>query len=225
MNNNLFEDKFKTFFDDVTDMSTTDKKTPSLVSLQNMYYSCNQKLSDFEQEYHDNYLDLYSVIEKNDIDMIKSKLSELQSFIKKNEIDINQCYKNIQDKQLIFMRSNNEDNHNLNNGIIKIIQEDTNDKYKKYQNELIVLKDYQNKLKKSIQEYNTVETNLNDGILERTYILFYIWFVITILIVSFTIINILDLKFGIVNNILLIITLLVSIYFIYINLNSILLKF
>ena len=225
MNNNLFEDKFKTFFDDVTNMSTKDKKTPSLVSLQNMYYSCNQKLNDFEQEYHDNYLDLYSVIEKNDVDMIKSKLSDLQSFIKKNEIDINQCYKNIQDKQLILMKSNDEENNSLNKGTIKIIQKDTNDKYIKYQNELIVLKDYQNKLKKSIEEYNTIETNLNDGLLERTYTLFYIWFVITILIVSFAIINILNLKFGIVNNLLLIITLLVSIYFIYINLNSILLKF
>lgn len=225
MNNNLFEDKFKTFFDDVTNMSTKDKKTPSLVSLQNMYYSCNQKLNDFEQEYHDNYLDLYSVIEKNDVDMIKSKLSDLQSFIKKNEIDINQCYKNIQDKQLILMKSNNEENNSLNKGTIKIIQKDTNDKYIKYQNELIVLKDYQNKLKKSIEEYNTIETNLNDGLLERTYTLFYIWFVITILIVSFAIINILNLKFGIVNNLLLIITLLVSIYFIYINLNSILIKF
>ena len=56
--NNLFEDKFDVFFKEVPDLTTNDNKNPTLVELQNLYYTCNQKLNNFEQEYHDRFLDL-----------------------------------------------------------------------------------------------------------------------------------------------------------------------
>ena len=219
--NNLFEDKFDVFFKEVPDLTTNDNKNPTLVELQNLYYTCNQKLNNFEQEYHDRFLDLYKVIKKQDQELIKTKLNELQAFIRTNEFSINQCYKNIQKKQLSIMGSDNE-NKRFNKSTINIIQTDTNEKYKNYQKELKLLKKYQDLLKKNIEEYNTLETNLNDGILQQTYTLFYIWFIIASIFVFFAIINILNVNFGVLNNVLLIFTVLVVLYFIYSNISTIL---
>ena len=220
--NNLFENKFDVFFKEVPDLTTNDAKNPTLVDLQNLYYTCNQKLNDFEQEYHDRFLDLYKVIRKQDQDLIKTKLNELQSFIKTNEFSINQCYKNIQKKQLAILGSTDDENKRFNKSTINTIQIDTNEKYINYQKQLKILKKYQDLLKKNIEEYNTIETNLNDGILEQTYALFYIWFIIATILVFFAVINILNVNFGILNNILLLFTVLVSLYFIYSNISIIL---
>ena len=221
--NNLFENKFDVFFKEVPDLTTNDGKNPTLVDLQNLYYTCNQKLNDFEQEYHDRFLDLYKVIRKQDQDLIKTKLNELQSFIKTNEFSINQCYKNIQKKQLAILGSTDDENKRFNKSTINTIQIDTNEKYINYQKQLKILKKYQDLLKKNIEEYNTIETNLNDGILEQTYALnFFIWFIIATILVFFAVINILNVNFGILNNILLLFTVLVSLYFIYSNISIIL---
>ena len=67
--------------------------------------------------------------------------------------------------------------------MIKNIQDETNEKYKQYQQDIIVLNRHQNELRKTINQYNSLETSLNDGLLTQTYTLFYIWFIILVIVV------------------------------------------
>ena len=95
-------------------------------------------------------------------------------------------------------------NNNGDTSEIEMLQNETNEKYKKYQTDIKTLDNTQEELLKKITLYNTSVSNLNDGLLTQTYVLFYIWFIIALLLIGFSIINCLDLNFGLLNNILII---------------------
>lgn len=215
------DDKFSLFFKKIK-LNVNDDKNPSLVDLQNSYYSCNQKLNDFNKKYKTKYNDLFTILNKRNVDeqLVKSTVEDLNAFVNENQKSINECYKSILGKEKEIM---NYDDKKMNKSdvksVIKEIQEETNQKYKQYQKDIIVLEKYQKELENTIHNYNSMNTTLNDGLLTQTYTLFYIWFVILIFIVICCFINVLNMNLGALNNILLIFTVLVALYFIYSNLN------
>ncbi len=217
----ITDDKFSLYFKNVK-LNKNNEKNPTLVDLQNSYYSCNQKLNDFNQEYKTKFNELFIILNKKSIDedSLKSTIHDLNSFINESQKTINECYKSILGKQNTIMGYNNRlINKSDMNSVIKEIQQETNQKYKQYQKDIIVLQNYQKELEDTIHNYNSMNSSLNDGLLTQTYTLFYIWFIILIILVVFCFINILNINFGVLNNLLLIFTVLVALYFIYSNLN------
>lgn len=201
------------------ELESNDIKNPNLVDLQNSYYTCNQKLNDFNHNYKTKYNDLFQILNQQHIDddLVKSSIQRFSKFVNDSQEDIKNCYNSILGKQKELMKSDNGDTSYMNS-VIKNIQAETNDKYKQYQHDVIVLNKHQNELRKTINQYNSLETSLNDGLLTQTYTLFYIWFIILIIVVMFCFINILNMNLGVLNNIMLIFTVCVAMYFVYSNL-------
>ncbi len=214
-------DKFSIYFKEIN-LDNNDDKNPSLVDLQNSYYKCNQKLNDFNQQYKTKYNNLFTILNKKSIDedMVKSSLQDLNSFVNNSQKNIKECYKSIlgkENKLMGYDNNNSKKKRNLKN-VIRKMKRETNKKYKQYQKDIITLKRYQKELENTINNYNSMTSSLNDGLLTQTYIFFYIWFVICIMIVVCCFINVLKIELGIINNILLIFTVLLALYFIYSNL-------
>ena len=126
------DDKFSLFFKKIK-LNVNDDKNPSLVDLQNSYYSCNQKLNDFNKKYKTKYNDLFTILNKRNVDeqLLKSTLQDLNVFVNENQKSINECYKSILGKEKEIM---NYDDKKMNKSdvksVIKEIQEETNQKYK-----------------------------------------------------------------------------------------------
>lgn len=213
-------DKFELHFKQIN-LDTNDEKNPDLVDLQNSYYNCNQKFNDFNNKYKTMYNELFANLNKKSIDedLIKSSINNFNNFVTESQNEINACYNSLLGKQKELMKTSRGKNSNVDS-IIKNIQNETNEKYKQYQHDIIILNQQQNELKKTISQYNSLETTLNDGLLTQTYTLFYIWLIILIIVVVCCFINVLNIKLGIINNILLIFTVCVALYFIYSNLNN-----
>lgn len=212
------EDKFNLHFLKPK-LKTNEKKNPNLVDLQSSYYTCNQKLNDFNQNYKTKYNDLFNILSQHPIDndLVMVSINRFNKFVNDSQEDIKNCYNSILGKQKELMNSENADGSSMNS-IIKNIQDETNEKYKQYQHDIIVLNRHQNELRKTINQYNSLETSLNDGLLTQTYTLFYIWFIILVIVVLCCFINMLNMNFGVVNNILLIFTVCVAMYFVQSNL-------
>ena len=207
-------DKFEIYFQKVP-LDKNSVQNPTLVELQNDHMKCKQKLENFKTEYKSKYNELFNAINlpELDNDRIKKLNHSLKNFVFNSEEDIKQCYLALLGKQKLLVK--NSDNNNFLNSHINTIQQDTNLKYQQYQKDVINLKKHQDELKKTIDHYNAMHTYVNDGLLSQTYIYVYIWLVITILLVFFYFVNALEIKLGMINNFLALLTLSVSIYFIY----------
>ncbi|MBI96533.1 hypothetical protein CL656_05255 [bacterium] len=215
------EDKFSLHFKSLG-LDNNNKKNPTLVSIQNDYKKCNQKLNDFKQRYNTKYSELFEIINSNNIDndLLLTTLNNLNSFINENERIINQCYKRILGKEKeLTQNKNSKIEDKFTGSVINNLQQETNENYRKYQADIVVLKKSRDELKNTIDRYNSYVTGIEDGLLTQTYALFYIWFVILIILVTFCFINFLNIEFGMLNNLLLIFTVIVALYFIYTNLN------
>ena len=145
-----------------------------------------------------------------------SSLKKMENEKNINHTNIKNCFDTLLKKYKSLMDNNN----NGDTSEIEILQNETNEKYKKYQTDIKTLDNTHEELLKKVTLYNTSVSNLNDGLLTQTYVLFYIWFIIALLLIGFSIINFLDINFGILNNILIIFTFLVASYFIISNLNN-----
>ena len=212
--NEITNNKFEIYFQKVP-LDKNSVQNPTLVELQNDHMKCKQKFEEFKTEYKSKYNELFNAINSSDMDndRIKRLNRKLKSFVSDSEQDIKQCYLAVLEKQKLLVK--NSDDNNFLNSHINTIQQDTNLKYKQYQKDVINLKKHQDELKNTIDHYNAMHTYVNDGLLSQTYIYVYIWLVITILLVFFYFVNALELKLGIINNLLALLTLSVSLYFIY----------
>ena len=212
--NEITNNKFEIYFQKVP-LDKNSVQNPTLVELQNDHMKCKQKFEEFKTEYKSKYNELFNAINSSDMDndRIKRLNRKLKSFVSDSEKDIKQCYLAVLEKQKLLVK--NSDDNNFLNSHINTIQQDTNLKYKQYQKDVINLKKHQDELKNTIDHYNAMHTYVNDGLLSQTYIYVYIWLVITVLLVFFYFVNALELKLGIINNLLALLTLSVSLYFIY----------
>ena len=212
--NEITNNKFEIYFQKVP-LDKNSVQNPTLVELQNDHMKCKQKFEEFKTEYKSKYNELFNAINSPDMDndRIKRLNRKLKSFVSDSEQDIKQCYLAVLEKQKLLVK--NSDDNNFLNSHINTIQQDTNLKYKQYQKDVINLKKHQDELKNTIDHYNAMHTYVNDGLLSQTYIYVYIWLVITVLLVFFYFVNALELKLGIINNLLALLTLSVSLYFIY----------
>lgn len=213
MNDKLKNDKFNIYFRKV-DLDKNSVQNPTLVELQNDYMKCNEKLETFKTEYNTRYNELFEAINSEDLDndIIKSLSSELKEFINSSEENVKNCYLAVIEKQKKFVKNNE---NTFTDSHINAIQSDTNLKYQQYQKDIIKLKNHQDKLRETVDHYNAMHTYLNDGLLTQNYIFMYVWLAILILLVFFYFIKSLDIELGIINNLLGILTLFVSLYFVY----------
>lgn len=189
---------------------------PAIIPLENKYIECNTKLNKFEKDYNNKYLEIFKLIKENKHDILKTKLAELNEFVRLSQEEIDACFKTLKDKNVSLMTGNTD---NYNNSELKKIYDDTNEIYQKYQQQLIHLQDMKKKLGKTIDDYNKAEATLQgasnvDGPLSY----FYIWFSICVVLVTYTFINITNINLGMVNKILMVFTILIVLYFITSNL-------
>ena len=213
MNDKLKNDKFNIYFRKVN-LDTNSVQNPTLVELQNDYMKCNEKLETFKTEYNTKYNELFEAINSEDLDndVIISLSKELKQFINSSEENVKNCYLAVIEKQKNFVKNNE---NTFTDSYINAIQNDTNLKYQQYQKDIIKLKNHQDKLRETVDHYNAMHTYLNDGLLTQNYIFMYVWLAILILLVFFYFIKSLDIELGIINNLLGILTLFVSLYFVY----------
>ena len=218
MTDKITNDKFEIYFQKVP-LDTNSVQNPSLVELQNDYMNCNQKLENFKTEYNTKYNELFNAINSSEIDndLIKTLSEDLQRFVHNSEESIKQSYMKVLQKESNLVKSgaNRVSGNTFINSHINTIQDDTNLKYQQYQKDVVKLKNHQQELKNTIDHYNAMHTYVNDGLLSQTYIYVYIWLVITVLLVFFYFVNAMELKLGVINNLLAILTLSVTLYFLY----------
>jgi len=189
---------------------------PAIIPLENKFIECNTKLNKFEKDYNNKYLEIFKLIKENKHDILKTKLSELNEFVRLSQEEIDSCFKTLKDKNVSLMTGNTD---NYNNSELKKIYDDTNEIYHKYQKQLIHLQDMKKKLTKTVEDYNKAEATLQGASnVEVPLSYFYIWFSICVVLVTYTFLNILNINLGIINKILMIFTILIVLYFITSNL-------
>ena len=189
---------------------------PAIIPLENKFIECNTKLNKFKKDYNNKYLEIFKLIKENKHDILKTKLAELNEFVRLSQEDIDACFKTLKDKNVSLMTGNTD---NYNNSELKKIYDDTNEIYHKYQKQLIHLQDMKKKLTKTLEDYNKAEATLQGASnVEVPLSYFYIWFSICVVLVTYTFLNILNINLGIINKILMIFTILIVLYFITSNL-------
>jgi hypothetical protein len=189
---------------------------PAIIPLETKYIECQNKLNKFEKDYNNKYLEIFTLIKENKHEILNEKLSELNEFVRVSQESIETCFKHLKDQNVKMMTGNTDD---YNNSELKKIYDDTNDIYHKYQGKLVKLREMKTKLLKTIEDYNAAEATLMgasdvDGPLSY----FYIWFLICVMLITYTFLNILNINLGIINKILMLVTILVVLYFITSNL-------
>ena len=214
MTNDDFNTKFENTFKEY-DLKTNEKQNPTAIALVKKNQECVKLINESKQSYKDKYNDLFTDLNNGDMMSFNSNLEKMKNDKNNHDRSIKNCYDTLLNMYNSLMNNNNGDKSEID-----ILQNETNEKYKKYQLDIKTLDKSQEELLNKITLYNTSVSNLNDGLLTQTYVLFYIWFIISLLLIGFSIINFLDLNFGVLNNILIIFTFLVASYFIISNLNN-----
>ena len=214
MTNDNFNSKFENTFKEY-DLNTNKNQNPTAIALVKKNQECRKLIDESKQSYKDIYNDLFNNLNNGDMFSFNSNLNKLKNDKNNNHVNIKNCYTTLLKMYNSLMNNNNGDTSEID-----ILQNETNEKYKKYQVDIKTLDKSQEELLNKITLYNTSVSNLNDGLLTQTYVLFYIWFIIALILIGFSIINFLDINFGLLNNILIIFTFLVASYFIINNLNN-----
>ena len=84
-----------------------------MVDLQSSYYTCNQKLNDFNQNYKTKYNDLFNILSQHPIDndLVMVSINRFNKFVNDSQEDIKNCYNSILGKQKELMNSENVMGH------------------------------------------------------------------------------------------------------------------
>ena len=177
--NSKFDDKFQKY-----DLKTNDDQNKTIIDIVNKNQKCRKLMIDDRQNYSDNYNNIISHLSNGDMMSFNSSLKKMENEKNINHTNIKNCF-----DTLLIMYKSLMDNNNGDTSEIEILQNETNEKYKKYQADIKTLDNTQEELLKKVTLYNTSVSNLNDGLLTQTYVLFYIWFIIALLLIGFSIIN------------------------------------